>query len=198
VLTGIRRELRVALSLRVLPARVGLFIWRARRQALRGDDRFSLDSAARPAELAELLALARGRTAIVELGTGTAWSTIALALDQRTRIVISYDPSVRRTRELYLELAGRGVGARIELREQPDTDGPHREDPPVELLFIDSAHERESVLAAFRAWRDALAPGAVVAFHDYGHPAYPGVREAIVELELCGRERRGLYVWQAS
>ena len=103
---------------------------------------------------------------------------------------------MRGEREGYLDLAGRGVLGRIELREEPDCRGPHPGDPSVELLFIDSAHEREAVLAAFRAWRDALAPGAVVVFHDYGHPEYPGVREAVLELGLeGGAERGGVFVW---
>lgn len=193
----IRRELRALASLRVLPARVALFWWRARRHARRSDDRFSLDSAARPAELAELLARARGCTAVVELGTGTGWSTIALALDDRGRSVISYDPAVRSEREAYLDLGGRGVRERVELRSQPDSDGPRRGDAPVQLLFVDSLHEREAVLAAFAAWRGALARGALVVFHDYRHPRYPGVRDAIVELELQGHERHGLFVWRA-
>lgn len=192
-----RGELRALLSLRVLPARVALFWWRARRHAHSSEDRFSLDSAARPLELAELLSLARGCTAVVELGTGTGWSTIALALDGPGRSVISYDPTVRSAREAYLDLAGRGVRERVELRAQPDSDGPQPGDAPVQLLFIDSSHERESVLAAFAAWREALAPGALVVFHDYRHPRYPGVREAILELGLDGRERHGLFVWQA-
>jgi len=192
-----RSELRALASLRVLPARVALFWWRARRHARRSDDRFSLDSAARPAELAELLSLARGCTAVVELGSGTCWSTIALALEDRGRSVISYDPTVRSAREAYLDLAGRGLRERIELRAQPDSDGPRPGDHPVQLLFIDSSHERQSVLGAFAAWRAALQPGALVVFHDYRHPKYPGVREAVLELELRGRERHGLFVWQA-
>jgi hypothetical protein len=53
------------------------------------------------------------------------------------------------------------------------------------------------VLAAFAAWRDALAPGAIVVFHDYGHPQYPGVREAVSELSLSGEEVGGVFVWRA-
>ncbi|HEV7528191.1 MAG TPA: class I SAM-dependent methyltransferase [Solirubrobacteraceae bacterium] len=189
--------LRLLLSLRVLPWRVARFYWRARRHAMRSRDDFSLASAARPAELAQLLALARERTSVVELGTGTAWSAIALALDDRARRIVSYDPSVRAEREAYLALAARQVSERIELRAEPDTRGPHAGDSPVELLFIDSQHELQPVLAAFRAWRHALAPGAVVVFHDYTHPAYPGVREAVVELGLSGSERGGVFVWRA-
>lgn len=192
-----RANARLLLSLRVLPWRVARFYWRARRHALRSGDDFSLASAARPHELAELLALARGRRDVVELGTGTAWSALALALDHRTRRIVSYDPSVRAEREAYLDLAGRQARERIELRAEPDSRGPHVGDPPAQLLFIDSEHEREPVLAAFAAWRDALAPGAFVVFHDYGHPDYPGVREAVIELGLSGSERGAVFVWRA-
>jgi predicted O-methyltransferase YrrM len=189
--------LRLLLSLRVLPWRVARFYWRARRHAMRSRDDFSLASAARPAELAQLLALARERTSVVELGTGTAWSAIALALDDHARRIVSYDPSVRPERIAYLRLAGADARERIELRAEPDTRGPHVGDSPPQLLFIDSEHQREPVLAAFAAWRGALAPGAVVVFHDYAHPAYPGVREAVSELALQGSERGGVFVWRA-
>jgi predicted O-methyltransferase YrrM len=191
-----RAKLRLLLALRVLPSRVARFYWSAWRHALRDDDRFSVASAARPAELAQLLALARGRRAVVELGTGTAWSAIALALDDDARRIVSYDPSVRAERDAYLTLAGSDARARIELRVEPDSAGPHAGDAPVELLFIDSEHEREPVLAAFAAWRDALAANAVVVFHDYAHPQYPGVREAVVELGLSGEEVGGVFVWR--
>jgi predicted O-methyltransferase YrrM len=193
-----RAKLRLLLALRVLPWRVARFYWRAWRHALRDDDRFSIASAARPAELAQLLALARARRVVVELGTGTAWSALALALDDRARTIVSYDPSVRRERDAYLALAGADARERIELRAEPDSAGPHAGDQPVELLFIDSEHERVPVLAAFAAWRDALAPRAVVAFHDYGHPDYPGVREAVRELGLSGDEVGGVFVWRAG
>lgn len=196
-LAAARQRIRVALSLRVLPRSVAWFLWRAYRHADRSGDQFSLASAARPAELVELLALARERNSVVELGTGTAWSAIALALDHPARHVITYDPHVRSEREAYLDLAGHGVRARIDLRAEPDCNGPRNGEPPVGVLFIDSLHERDAVTAAFAAWRDALEPGAVVVFHDYGHPDYPGVREAIVDLGLIGYETGGLFVWRA-
>ncbi len=185
------------LSLRVLPAQVRRFWWNARRYARQTGDHFSLNSAARPAELAQLLALARGRASVVELGTGTAWSAIALALDDRARQVVSYDPCVRSEREAYLDLAGGDVRDHIHLRNDPDSVGPRPGDSPVQLLFVDSSHERESVVGAFRAWRDSLAPGAVVVFHDYDHPDYPGVREAVAELKLSGQPSGGVFVWRA-
>jgi predicted O-methyltransferase YrrM len=184
------------LSLRVLPLPVARFFWRARRHARRSGDDFSLLSPARPAELAELLALAHGRSAVVELGTGTAWSAIALALGDPARRIISCDPIVRVEREAYLQLAGAAVRARIELRAEPDDVGPRLGDPPVQLLFIDSSHERQPTAAAFRAWRGALALDAIVVFHDHGNPDYPGVREAVEDLELAGETRGSMFVWR--
>jgi predicted O-methyltransferase YrrM len=197
IVSALRGELRLALSLRVLPAGVAVFCWRARRHALRAGDRFSLDSAARPRELALLLTLAADRSAVVELGTGTAWTAIAFALAEPARRVLSCDPCVRPEREAYLELAGPRARGRIELRKEPDHVGPNAADPPVQLLFIDSSHDREPTVRAFRAWRQALAPGAVVVFHDHAHPDYPGVREAVLDLGLSGQETGGLFVWRA-
>ena len=195
--TAGRQWVGVLLSLRALPMPVARFFWRAYRHAHRTGDRFSLASAARPAELAKLLALARDRNSVVELGTGTAWTAIALALDDPTRRIVTYDPCVRHQREAYLDLAGPSVRARIDLRQELDSRGPCDGEPPVQMLFIDSSHEREAVLAALGTWRGALESGAVVAFHDYGHPDYPGVREAIIDLGLVGRESEGLFVWRA-
>jgi predicted O-methyltransferase YrrM len=194
---AMRREMRLLLSLSALPARVARFFWRAWRHARRTGDRFSLVSPARPAELAALLALARGRTTVVELGTGTAWTAISFALAEPACRVISCDPCVRVEREAYLDLAGLPVRERIELREEPDGAGPRAGDGPVQLLFIDSSHEREPTVAAFLAWRGALAPGALVIFHDHGNPDYPGVREAVEDLGLAGWETGGLFVWRA-
>jgi hypothetical protein len=103
---------------------------------------------------------------------------------------------MRPEREAYLARAWPSVRTRIEFREEPDSSGP-RAGEDVELLFIDSSHDRDSVVTAFRAWRSSLVPDAIVAFHDYDHPAYPGVREAVADLGLGGEQRGGLYVWRA-
>jgi predicted O-methyltransferase YrrM len=193
----LRADLAFAASLRGLPARVAVFLLRAQRRARAREDAFSLASAARPAELRLLLELAKGRRAVVELGTGTAWSTVALALADPARQVISYDPFTRPERELYLRLAGERARGRIELREEPDSAGPHQLDAPTEFLFVDSGHDREGTTSAFRAWRGALAAQAVVVFHDYGHPRYPGVAQAIEALHLQGTEQGGVFIWRA-
>src|SRR5206468_8377994 len=118
---------------------------------------------------------------------------IALALADRRRRVVSCDPCARPAREAYLALAGGSARGRVELRAQRDSDGPRPGDR-VELLFVDSEHVRESVLEAFGAWRECLVAGVLVAFHDYDHPFYPGVREAVCELGLEGSTVGGLFV----
>ena len=65
-------------------------------------------------------------------------------------------------------------------------------------MFVDCLHDRPTTLAAFRAWSPRVAAGGVVAFHDYEHPLYPGIREAIDELELTGERRGGLFVWRKA
>jgi hypothetical protein len=121
---------------------------------------------------------------------------VVLALGDRRRHVVTYDPVVRAERSDYLGMVGRSVRDRIELREQADVSGP-RPGEVAELLFVDSSHDLESVAAAFTAWRDCLVSEAVVAFHDYGHPAYPGVRQAVRQLGLSGEERGSLFLWRA-
>jgi predicted O-methyltransferase YrrM len=196
VLTHRRAIVRLRREARVLPRPVARFYRRAQAEAVRAGDRFSLDSATRPAELAWLIELAAGRRQVVELGTATAWTTIALALADAQRRVVSYDPVVHEHREGYLALIDPGVRARITLRQRTEADGPEPGDAAVDMLFVDSTHDRDSVLRTVSVWQPVLAPGAVVAFHDYDHPEYPGVREAIEELGLPGESSGGLFVWR--
>ena len=187
------RQARALWQLRALPPRVARFQWRARRQAERLRDEFSLVSATRPRDLALLLRLADSRRRVVELGTGTAWTAIALALADRRRQVVTFDPIARPEREAYLRLAGPQVASRIRLVAAPGERGPDAEEP-VDLLYIDSSHDRESVIAEYRAWRPRLAPGAIVALDDYDHEDFPGIREAVAELRLTGERLGTLFV----
>jgi predicted O-methyltransferase YrrM len=181
-----------------LPPRVAWFYLRAHAIARRRHDEFSLVAPVRPKDLSQLIALARGRRHAVELGTGSAWTVAALALAERRLEIVSYDPVEHTHREDYLRLAGAGATARIHLRPAPAESGPDQHDPPVELLFIDiGGHSRSDTVATFRAWRDSLAPDAVVAFHDYT-PLFPGVPMAVAQLGLAGRVAgESLFVWRA-
>jgi hypothetical protein len=123
---------------------------------------------------------------------------VALAIDDTDRHVTSYDPVVQPHRAACVALAPEDVRARIDFVQAPGADGPRLGGPrDVEFLFIDSTHERAATVAEFTAWRPRLAGDAVVAFHDHGHPEFPGVAEAVAELGLDGSARGGTYVWRA-
>jgi predicted O-methyltransferase YrrM len=180
-----------------LPPRVALFYSRARRLAAREGDEWSLRSATRPESLARILRLARGRKRVVEIGTGTAWTTAALLIADRQRHVLSFDPRVWPQRDRYLQLARPGATARLELVEGGGEQGPGERPWRADMLFVDGSHERDLTIATFEAWRGALAEGAVVAFHDYENPDYPGVTEAIRALGLHGEADGDVFVWRA-
>jgi predicted O-methyltransferase YrrM len=186
-------EGRFALSLRALPAPVAWFHWRARRTAQRGRDEFSLASATRPRDLAILLSLARDRERVAELGTATGWTALSLALASRDRRVWSYDPATRAEVGRYMQLVDPEVRRRVELVTAAGSAGPPV-GVTVDLLYIDSSHERDATIAEVEAWMPALRPGALIVFDDYEHPHFPGVRSAVAALGLTGRRLGTLFV----
>jgi predicted O-methyltransferase YrrM len=183
-------------QLTALPPRVAWFFVRARRLAARTGDEWSLTSATGPRALAHVLREARGARRVAEIGTGTAWTTAALALADAGRRIVSYDPIVRPERDRYMDLAGRRARARIELVDGPGDAGPAGDGERFEFVFIDASHERERTIATFQAWRPALAAGGTIAFHDWGNERYPGVTEAIRELGLEGTVHDDVFVWR--
>lgn len=194
-----KRRLLVVLDrlahLRGLPPAVALFQARAVVRAARCSDAFALQAASQPSDVRGLLRLAEGRRTVVELGTATGWTTASLVLADRARTVTSYDPVVQPGREDYAALVGPQAAARMRFVQDTGEAGAARWDgAAVDLLFIDSTHTREDTLAEFRAWRANLAPAAIVVFHDYDNPAFPGVAEAVEELDLPGSVVGGSYV----
>jgi hypothetical protein len=179
-----------------VPARVARFYLRAVWTAWRTGDTYSLAVATRPQDVSALLRLADGHEEVVELGTATGWTAVALAIADDRRRVRSYDPEIRPERERYLALAG-PARERIELharraehvRAEPESTG---------LVFIDCAHDRETTRDAYRAFEPAVRPGGAIAFHDYGHPLYPGVFEAVHELGLQGEVSGGMFIWRKT
>jgi cephalosporin hydroxylase len=104
---------------------------------------------------------------------------------------------VERERAPYLSLVPESVSARISFVNAPAEDGP-RGASDVELLFIDSSHERDPTLAQVAVWRPALACGGLVVFDDYGHPDYPGVAEAVDALGASGSVRATMFLWRPA
>jgi hypothetical protein len=194
LLTRLPAVARESVALLRLPRRVRQFYLRALLTAWRTGDNLSLVASARPYELRRLLELARTAVNVVELGTGTAWTAIALILDDERRRVITYDP-IERDRSRYLRLVSPSIRDRIELRSECGEVGPS-EPMEVELLFIDiGQHRSETTFAAFEAWEPSVVVGGIVVFHDYGEK-WPGVREAVERLGLEGDISGVLFSWR--
>jgi predicted O-methyltransferase YrrM len=178
-----------------LPPSVALFQARAVVSAARSGDAFALQAASQPADVRALLRLARGRRTVVELGTATGWTTAALVLADPARTVTSYDPVVQPGRDRYETLVPSKARARMTfVRDTGEAGGADWDGPPVDLLFIDSTHTREDTVAEYQAWRRHLVPRALIVFHDFGNPAFPGVAEAVAELGVAGEVVGGAYV----
>jgi predicted O-methyltransferase YrrM len=144
-------------------------------------------------DVAAILALARGARVVVEIGTGNAFTSILLARQFPRARIVTIDPIEHRHRGRYVELMG--VVESVEFWRRRGDEGPD-ELMGIDLVFIDSSHEREDTLSEFRAWEPAVRHGGVVAFHDYG-AGWPGVDAAIAELGLSGRVvGRSVFAWR--
>jgi predicted O-methyltransferase YrrM len=180
-----------------LPPPVMSFYWKAWRRRAELDDVFSLGGATKPRELLPLLKAARGARQVVEVGTGTGWTTLSLALANPSCEIVTFDVVHQPERDAYLDLVDRSVTDRIEWVIAPGEVAPVGVDD-VDFLFIDAAHDYASTVESFEAWKPRLSPGATVAFHDYDDPQWPGVTEAIRHLgiEPSGEAHHHLFVWR--
>jgi|SRR5215510_5822631 len=53
---------------------------------------------------------------------------------------------------------------------------------PVDMVFIDGDHRYETVVADIAWALDNTKSGALICGHDYGHPQWPGVKQAVDEI----------------
>jgi len=50
-----------------------------------------------------------------------------------------------------------------------------------DMIFLDAMHTYEDVKADIARWWPRVLPGGIMAFHDYGHGDFPGVKQAVDE-----------------
>jgi SAM-dependent methyltransferase len=177
----------------LLPRRAAVFYVRALSRAILARDYSSLGGVTRPRELVPLLRTARASARIVEVGTGTAWTAICMALASPRARIATYDVAPSPYREPYVGMLDRATRARIEFLTRDGNDP--IDGPLVDLVFIDASHECRDTIHTFRAWEPRVTPGGVVAFHDYADPNWPGVTDAVRRLRLDGRTHGHLFVW---
>ena len=181
-------------ALRVrLPPRVLLFRFRAIALARRTEDR-SRRSPLSIWRLSRLLALARGRDRIVELGTAAGWTAYSLALANPRARVTTYDREPRAGRDRYRRLVQASAFERVELVLRRGEEGPERP-TTCDLLLIDADHWHPAVREMFDAWYGSVVPGGLVVFDDVA-PQFPDVAQTIADLGLSGERLGRLFVHQ--
>lgn len=179
-----------------LPFPVARFYLRLYVRAQQLEDQFAIWASSRPRELTALLRAAAGSRQAVEVGTGAGWTALTLALALPDCTVTTFDPVDRDHRADYFGVAAPSVRARVTYVPTPAEDATTPAGG-VDLLFIDGMHDREATLTAYQTWSPRLAPGAVIAFHDFGDPSFPGVQEAVAQLCLKGTAHGCLFVCHA-
>lgn len=74
------------------------------------------------------------------------------------------------------------VADQIELRVAPSAEAAKKfKNGTCSFVFIDAAHDYESVKADLAAWWPKVKKGGVFAGHDYGDPNWPDVQKAVDE-----------------
>jgi SAM-dependent methyltransferase len=142
-----------------------------------------------PAEGKALAELARGKR-VLEIGSYYGLSTVCLARTAEHVTAMDYfdgrgTPSPRNT----LPEFTRNID-RYGLTEKVAVCHPNELTPLLDydLVFIDGAHDVESVQADIAKALTLLAPGGLLAFHDYAEETNPGVALAVNELLANGGE----------
>lgn len=136
-----------------------------------------------PAEGAELTRLAEGKR-VLEIGSYCGLSTIMLARSADHVTACDYfdgrgTPQPRNTLdEFTANIERHGFADKVETCS-PDEDFPHDE---YDLVYIDAAHDYESVQRDTEKALAVLTPDGLLAFHDYKHPSHPGVKQVIDEM----------------
>ena len=142
-------------------------------------------------EAAALFACARrcrGRGVIVEIGSWKGRSTIVLAAGARAGAggpVYAVDPHQGLPQlggeptfaVFQANIAAAGVADLVRPLQQRSADVARGFTSPVELIYIDGAHDHAAVLEDFTAWFPTVLDGGVMAFHDT--VGYPGPRRVV-------------------
>jgi len=71
-----------------------------------------------------------------------------------------------------------GVGATVRLIPATTEHAAQRWTTPLDYLYVDAAHDYDSVRADLRAWAPHVRPGGLLLGDDYGHRLFPGVQAA--------------------
>lgn len=121
-----------------------------------------------PRFLYDLSARTTGRGEVVEIGTMSGKSTIALAFGRRRaggRPIHTID--IVEHPDLASNLARTGVDDHVIRHVARSSSVARTWSRPIELLWIDADHSYRGLRTDLRLWTPHVVPGGIVAIHDY-------------------------------
>lgn len=142
-----------------------------------------------PDEAAKLAELAAGKR-VIEVGSYCGLSTVCMARTAEHVAAVDYfdgraTPVPADTLAAFRRnIARHGVAEKVETYHPDAVVKP----PKYDLLFIDGAHDAESVAEDIDKYLPYLKSGGLVAFHDYNQPAHPGVTRVVDRFVESGGE----------
>jgi predicted O-methyltransferase YrrM len=127
--------------------------------------------------LYELARACTGKGVIVEIGSWKGKSTVCLALGSREGAsvpVYAVDPHADyRFGDFRNNIERAGIAELVRPVASLSQPAAGKFDEPIELLFVDGAHEYDLVLEDFEKWVPKVVEGGWVAFHDTTWTAGP-------------------------
>lgn len=157
-------------------------------------------------EVAVLQELADGVDLVVNVGVWKGRSTAALA--EVARLVIAVD-HFRGSDELahlangdlprLQEVAEENLAGfvNVDIWAMESMEAAEALEGEADLILLDAGHEEDEMAADIAAWWPKVAEGGYLVIHDYGEPAFPGVKRAVDDAGLGGtpaQTARRLYV----
>jgi len=139
------------------------------RDVARGIDGWLTDDEAR--YLWALAGAGPGRGVVVEIGSSRGKSTVVLAAASRAagrEGVVAIDPHLHHASEATFRanVARAGLGELVRPLVMRSDEAVVGWREPIRLLWIDGAHDYDSVRADWEGWAPFVVAGGVIAFHD--------------------------------
>lgn len=117
---------------------------------------------------------------IVNIGAAAGVSTLAMLEERTDALIYSCEIDLGAGEMYAIEKAGLDKSRVIRLgRSQIAGRNFHDE---ADFIFVDGGHTASDVVGDIYAWMPCLRDGAVIAFHDYGNPNLPDVKDIVDQL----------------
>lgn len=118
------------------------------------------------------------RPVIVNIGACFGTSTLAMLEARPDAFIFSIDIAICPKEAEHIRQAGLDEARVVRLLGPSQRVGAYW--PwPVDLVFVDGAHDYDAVCLDIEIWRGNVKPGGILAFHDVGKSFLPHVKRAV-------------------